>query len=60
MSHLLSAMVYIRDMTDFKGVSAVSDKWFSNYPAPVRACVEARVERPGILVKIWRVSAEKA
>ncbi len=55
--HLLSATVYIRDMKDFDGMNAVWDAWVPEGHAPARACVEARMARPDILVEVSVVAA---
>ncbi len=57
--HLLSATIYIRDMKDFAGMNAVWDKWVPEGHAPARACVEARMARPELLVEISVVAAKK-
>lgn len=57
--HMLSATVYVRDMKDFAGMNAVWDAWVPEGHAPARACVEARMARPELLVEISVVAAEK-
>ena len=57
--HMLSATVYVRDMKDFAGMNAVWDAWVPEGYAPARACVEARMARPELLVEISVVAAEK-
>ena len=57
--HMLSATIYIRDMKDFAGMNAVWDKWVPEGCAPARACVEARMARPELLVEISVVAAVK-
>lgn len=58
--HILSATVYIRDMKDFAGMNEVWDKWVPAGHAPARACVEARMARPELLVEISVVAAVKS
>ncbi|MDO6469404.1 RidA family protein [Neptunomonas phycophila] len=58
--HILSATVYIRDMKDFAQMNAVWDAWVPEGHAPARACVEARMARPELLVEISVIAAEKA
>lgn len=58
--HMLSATIYIRDMKDFAGMNAVWDNWVPKGHAPARACVEARMARPELLVEISVVAAKKA
>ncbi|KZN13139.1 RidA family protein [Marinomonas sp. TW1] len=57
--HILSATVYIRDMKDFASMNAVWDAWVPEGHAPARACVEARMARPELLVEVSVVAAEK-
>ena len=57
--HLLSATVYIRDMKDFAAMNEVWDAWVPEGHAPARACVEARIARPELLVEISVVAALK-
>jgi enamine deaminase RidA (YjgF/YER057c/UK114 family) len=57
--HMLSATVYIRDMKDFAAMNAVWDAWVPEGHAPARACVEARMARPELLVEVSVVAAEK-
>ncbi len=58
-NHMLSAMVYLRDMKDFAGMNDVWDKWVPEGHAPARACVEARMAREDILVEICVTAALK-
>jgi enamine deaminase RidA (YjgF/YER057c/UK114 family) len=57
--HILSATVYIRDMKDFAAMNAVWDAWVPEGHAPARACVEARMARPELLVEVSVIAAEK-
>ncbi|GAB3475162.1 RidA family protein [Marinomonas epiphytica] len=57
--HILSATIYVRDMKDFSAMNAVWDAWVPEGFAPARACVEARMARPELLVEISVVAAEK-
>ena len=50
--HMLSATVYVRDMKDFAAMNDVWDAWVPEGHAPARACVEARMARPELLVEI--------
>ncbi|WP_281270482.1 RidA family protein [Marinomonas piezotolerans] len=56
--HMLSATIYLRDMKDFSSMNAVWDAWVPDGYAPARACVEARLARPELLVEISVVAAE--
>lgn len=57
--HMLSATVYLRDMKDFAAMNAVWDAWVPEGHAPARACVEARMARPELLVEISVIAATK-
>ncbi len=57
--HLLSATIYIRDMKDFATMNEVWDAWIPAGHAPARACVEARMARPELLVEVSVVAAVK-
>nr|WP_067290267.1 RidA family protein [Marinobacterium profundum] len=54
---ILSATVYIRDIKDFAGMNAVWDAWVPAGHAPARACVEARMASPELLVEISVIAA---
>lgn len=54
---ILSATIYVRDMKDFSEMNEIWDSWVSQGHAPARACVEARMARPDLLVEISVVAA---
>lgn len=54
---ILSVTIYIRDMKDFTAMNAVWDAWVAEGNKPARACVEARMARPEILVELSVVAA---
>jgi enamine deaminase RidA (YjgF/YER057c/UK114 family) len=56
---ILSATIYVRDMKDFAEMNTVWDSWIPEGHAPARACVEARMARPDLLVEISVVAAVK-
>lgn len=49
-SKLLMVTVYLADLADYDGMNAVWDAWLPAGCAPTRACVQARLAKPG-----WRV-----
>ncbi len=49
---LLTATIYLKDMADFAAMNAVWDVWVPEGSAPARACVEARMASPELLVEI--------
>ena len=55
--HILSATIYIKDMQDFAEMNAVWDEWVIEGNSPARACVEASLARPELLVEISVVAA---
>ncbi|WP_136796179.1 RidA family protein [Desulfosediminicola ganghwensis] len=54
---ILSATIYLRDMKDFAEMNKVWDRWTPEGHAPARACVEARMARPDLLVEISVIAA---
>lgn len=58
-SHMLSATIYLRDMKDFAAMNSVWDKWVPEGCAPARACVEARMARPDLLVEISVIAGKR-
>lgn len=57
--HILSATIYIRDMKDFAIMNEVWDAWVPAGHAPARACVEAHMARPELLVEVSVIAAVK-
>lgn len=56
--HLLSATIYLRDIDNhFAAMNEVWDAWVPEGHAPARACVEAHMARPALLVEISVVAA---
>ncbi|CAM3892111.1 RidA family protein [Vreelandella rituensis] len=56
-NHLLSATLYLKDMALFEAMNRVWDTWVPEGCAPARACVEARMASPELLVEISVVAA---
>ena len=54
---LLSVTIYVRDMKDFAAMNTVWDAWVSEIPKPARACVQASMARPEILVEMTVTAA---
>ncbi|OCQ20906.1 hypothetical protein A7985_14015 [Pseudoalteromonas luteoviolacea] len=57
--HILSATVYISDMKHFAQMNEVWDAWVPEGHAPARACVEAAMARPELLVEVSVTAAVK-
>ena len=56
-SNLLSATVWLAHIAQFDAMNAVWDAWVSPGNTPARACIEARLARPGLFVEIMVVAA---
>jgi enamine deaminase RidA (YjgF/YER057c/UK114 family) len=56
--HILSATIYIKEMSDFSQMNEVWDNWIPEGYAPARACVEASMARDVLLVEISVIAAE--
>ena len=54
---ILSVTIYLRDMKDFSSMNKVWDSWVADGEKPARACVEARMARPDILVELSVIAA---
>lgn len=54
---LLSATIWITDMTTFNEMNGVWDAWVAPGAAPARACVEAKLAAPQFNVEIAVVAA---
>ena len=54
---ILSATIYLKDMADFQKMNAVWDSWVPEGYAPARACVQAQMARPELLVEISVIAA---
>src|SRR5512143_3005144 len=57
-SKLLSATIYITDMTTFPEMDAVWDTWVSQGNTPARATVEAKLAAPKYNVEIMVIAAK--
>ncbi|MGY8871542.1 MAG: RidA family protein [Pseudomonadales bacterium] len=56
--NILSVTIYVRDMKDFAQMNKVWDAWVADKPKPARACVEAHMARPNVLVELTVVAAQ--
>ncbi len=48
-----------KDMKDFAAMNEVWDAWVTEGHQPARACVEARIARPELLVELSVIAAKK-
>ena len=55
--HILSATIYIKEMKYFAEMNEVWDAWVIEGDSPARACVEASLARPELLVEISVIAA---
>ena len=56
-AHILSATIYLKRMDLFEQMNQVWDAWVPEGHAPARACVEAQMARPELLVEISVIAA---
>ena len=54
---LIKVMIWLKTMDDFAPMNAVYDKWVREGAQPVRACVEARLADPSLLIEIQAEAA---
>ena len=57
-SRILSAQVWLASIGHFAPMNEVWDAWVPEGHAPARACIEARLARPELLVEIGVVAAK--
>jgi enamine deaminase RidA (YjgF/YER057c/UK114 family) len=55
---ILSATIYLKDMSQFSSMNEVWDGWVPEGHAPARACVEAALAREELLVEVSVIAAE--
>jgi len=57
-SKILSVTIYLKDIDrDYAGLNQVWDAWVAPGAAPARACVEAKMYKPEVLVEMMIVAA---
>jgi enamine deaminase RidA (YjgF/YER057c/UK114 family) len=56
-SRLISANVWLSDISTFDEMNGVWDAWVTPGSTPVRACVESKMARPQLKVEIMVVAA---
>ena len=56
-ARLLSVTIYLADMRRFDELNGVWDPWLDPENPPARACVEARMARPGFEVEMTAIAA---
>ncbi|MCP4187783.1 MAG: RidA family protein [Gammaproteobacteria bacterium] len=56
-SKVLSAQIWIANIGHFAAMNEVWDSWVAEGNAPARACIEARLASPDLLVEVGIVAA---
>jgi len=56
-SKILSAQIWLANISHFAQMNAVWDAWVAAGHAPARACIEARLASPDLLVEVGIVAA---
>ena len=56
-AHILSLTIYLKDMADYAAMNVLWDAWVAEGAAPARACVEAKLYDPRVLVEMTVVAA---
>ena len=59
-THILSATIYLPDITDFAAMNAVWEAWVPPGQTPARATVEAKLASPDYKVEIQVVATAPA
>ena len=57
-SKMLSALVWVKSMSDFAAMNEVWDKWFEGIVPPIRSCGESVLSSPELLVEVTVIAAE--
>ena len=56
-THILSAQIWLANIGHFAEMNQVWDTWVPEGAAPARACIEARLASPDLLVEIGIIAA---
>ena len=56
-AHILSATIYLADMSDYQAMNAVWDQWVAQGETPARATVQAKLANPDYRVEMQVVAA---
>ncbi len=59
-TQILSTTIYVKNISEFAEMNSVWDAWIADSPKPARACVEANMAAPDILVEICVIAAVKS
>ncbi len=55
--HILSAQIWLANIGHFPEMNKVWDAWIADGSAPARACIEARLANPDLLVEVGIIAA---
>eukprot|EP00461_Guttulinopsis_vulgaris_P003318 UN03319 len=58
-AHIMSVVIYLKDMADYQKMNAVWDAWVVPGKAPARTCVEAKLYDPQCLVEMTVYAVQK-
>ncbi|MEC9311432.1 MAG: RidA family protein, partial [Pseudomonadota bacterium] len=58
-TRILQCVIWLADMADFEEMNGVWDAWVPEGHAPARACGEAKLARPDLLVELIVTAAAK-
>lgn len=59
-SNILTATIWLSDMADFDALNAVWEAWIDPNNPPARACGEAKLARPDLLVEVIVTAVKQA
>ena len=57
--YILYVAIYVRDMKNFAAMNKVWDAWGEDSYQPARACVQVRIVRPDLRIKLSVIAAKK-
>lgn len=57
-NNILQAIIWVKDMSDFLQMNEVWDRWVPSGHSPARACSQAELARPELLVEVIVTAAE--
>ncbi|MDH5353721.1 MAG: RidA family protein [Gammaproteobacteria bacterium] len=57
-SKILSAQVWVANIGHFAAMNEIWDDWVAEGNAPARACIEARLASPDLLVEVGIIAAK--
>jgi len=57
--HILSATIYMKDISMVAGMNQVWDEWVKTATPPARTCVEAKMNSESLLVEITVIAAQQ-